>query len=105
MRPCRLRFFFDSGSGICLWSGDAFTEDRYGLAVEACALPLPPDLVAETERLIALGDMGLDWDVPEGPSPWTADDERGFQWEADALWERLRVALGPGFVVVDERRP
>lgn len=39
MRPCRLRFFFDSGSGVCLWAGDAFTEDRYGLAVEAGALP------------------------------------------------------------------
>jgi hypothetical protein len=105
VRPCRLRFFFDSGSGICLWAGDTFTEDRYGLAVEAGALPLPPDLVAETERLITLWDTGLDWDDPGGPSPWTADDERGFQVQADALLERLRAALGPGFVVVDERQP
>ena len=105
MRPCRLRFFFDSGSGICLWAGDAFTEDRYGLAVEACALPLPPDLVAETERLIALWDTSLDWDDPGGPSPWTVNDERGFGAQADALLERLRAALGPGFMVGDERRP
>ena len=105
MRPCRLRFFFDSGSGICLWAGDAFTEDRYGLAVEACALPLPPDLVTETERLIALWDTSLDWDDPGGPSPWTVNEDQGFRAQADALLERLRAALGPGFVVVDERRP
>ncbi|PTA68815.1 hypothetical protein [Deinococcus arcticus] len=102
--PSRLRFLFDTGSGICLWAGDAATEERHGLAVEAQALPLPPELVAEVERLTTFWDTGIDWNNPGGPSPWTAEDERDFQEQADALLERLRAALGPGFEVVDERR-
>lgn len=102
--PYRLRFFFDTGSGICLWAGDAATEERHGLAVEAQALPLPPELVAEVERLTTFWDTGIDWNDPGGPSPWTAEDEQSFQAQADAFLERLRAALGPGFEVVDERR-
>lgn len=103
--PSRFRFFFDTGSGICLWAGDAATEKRYGLAVEAHTLPVPPALVAETERLTDLWDTGIDWNDPGGPSLWTAQDEQSFQAQADALLERLRAALEPGFLVVDERRP
>ncbi|MVN87670.1 hypothetical protein GO986_12950 [Deinococcus sp. HMF7620] len=99
----RLRFFFDTGSGICLWAGDAATEERCGLAVEAQDLPLPPEVVAEAERLIDLWDTGIDWNNPGEPSPWTAEDEQDFQAQADALLGRLRAALGPDFEVVDER--
>ncbi|MBZ9713386.1 hypothetical protein [Deinococcus multiflagellatus] len=102
--PYRLRFFFDTGSGICLWAGDPATEARYGLAVDPQTLPLPPELVAEAERLIALWDTGIDWNDPGGSSPWTAEDTRRFQAQAEALLDRLRVALGPGFMVVDERQ-
>ncbi|MFC6661259.1 hypothetical protein [Deinococcus multiflagellatus] len=41
--PYRLRFFFDTGSGICLWAGDPATEARYGLAVDPQTLPSHPN--------------------------------------------------------------
>ncbi|HEV2461879.1 MAG TPA: hypothetical protein VGS80_26275, partial [Ktedonobacterales bacterium] len=34
-RPYRIRFFFDYGSGICLWAGNALTRERFGYPIEA----------------------------------------------------------------------
>jgi hypothetical protein len=36
-----LRFFFDAGSGVCLWAYDAEAKARFGYPVEAEMLDIP----------------------------------------------------------------
>jgi hypothetical protein len=39
-RTLRLRYFFDAGSGTCLWSGNSAAEACFGYAVDMDDLPL-----------------------------------------------------------------
>lgn len=102
----RLRFFFDAGSGVCLWAHDAETKERFGYAVELDDLNLPPVLRTEIAQLIADYDATIDWDDPGR----TAEPDPGaisFGYEAGAplrdrvidLLPRLRAALGPAFKI------
>jgi len=90
-----LRYFFDSGSGTCLWAANPAAHAAHGYAVDHHALPLSPTLRARLTRLIARHDTRLDWSNPGGPSPWSAADEAAFTAEAAATLAALRAELGP----------
>ena len=100
----RLRFFFDHGSGVCLWTAGEAARERFGgYPVALGALPLPPATVREGEDLLTRYDTSLDRDDPAGPSPWTDAEFAAFHADARAFLARLRRELGPAFEVVDER--
>jgi hypothetical protein len=103
-----LRFFFDAGSGVCLWSGNKAAEERFDYPVETAKLGLPPDLEREIEQLITDYDADFPWDDPGTRDPKRLEflrlNEAGINRRADALLPRLREALGPDFEVVDQRR-
>lgn len=102
----RLRFFFDAGSGVCLWAQDEEAKQRFGYAVDLEALDLPRDLHADLTQLIADYDATIDWNNP-GATPDIDTGPISFGYEADAplldrvqaLLPRLRAALGPGFAI------
>ena len=98
----RLRFFFDAGSGTCLWAGDDAARERFGYAIDAETLPLSPATRDALDTLIRRHDESIDWDDPAGPSPWTADEHERFSTDVRAVLDRVRSELGPGFDVVDE---
>ena len=96
----RLRFFFDTGSGVCLWSGNEAARQRYGYPVAPRTLPLPEDTSREMERLITWYDEWMDWASAPQPNPsW---DEAAFTAAARQLLDKIRRELGPDYEIVDE---
>jgi len=101
----RLRFFFDYGSGVCLWTANDAARERFGdYPVLLADLPLPAETVRDGEDLLTWYDTSLDWDDPAGPSPWGDDEFAAFRAAARAFLTRLRDELGEAFEVVDESR-
>ena len=101
-RPYRLRYFFDPGSGICLWGGDDRTRSVFGYPIDPEALPLSGDVVAEARRLTEWFDESLNWVDPGGPSRWGPPQWDRFDAAAHALLTRLRRELGDRFAIQDE---
>lgn len=98
----RVRYFFDAGSGVCLWGDNAAARADYGIAITPDQLPLPPETRQEVERLVAWYDTSLDWNYPVGPTPWSPEEGAHFNRAAQALSQRLQVQLGPVYEIVDE---
>ena len=99
----RLRFFFDAGSGTCLWSNNAAAHDRFGYPVDLSTLPVPENLWRKAVHVTCWYDTSIDWEYPPDPSPWSAEESARFDAAADSLLAQLREALGPDFEVADER--
>lgn len=97
-----LRYFFDPGSGICLWSGCDAARQRFGYPVAARQLPLPR---ATRERMAELADwydQSVDWECPAGPPLWDRAECERFGRAAREFLGALRAQLGPDFDVRDE---
>ncbi|BAZ43165.1 hypothetical protein NIES4102_01630 [Chondrocystis sp. NIES-4102] len=76
----RLRYYFDAGSGICLWSADEFTSKKLGYAVELDDLPLSSNTSKWLIYLIAWFDTSIDWTYPTQTSlNWTHETARNFK--------------------------
>jgi len=98
----RLRFFFDAGSGVCLWAQNEAAKTRFGYPVEAGDLDIPAELRAEIEQLITDYDDTFPWDDPGGggvvePSRtmFGYEENPTFVTRVRALLPKLRAAL-PG---------
>jgi len=100
----RLRYFFDAGSGVCLWSGNDAARAEYGIAITAEQLPLPSATRQEIARLVAQYDTSFDWNDPAGPTPWSPEECASFNEAARALLQQLRAQLGPAYTVADESK-
>lgn len=98
----RLRYFFDAGSGICLWSANDAAREKYGYPVAATDLPLSENTWRRLRYLIAWYDTCFDWNYPPDPSPWTEDERIRFCAEAQTMLQRLRQELGADYEIVDE---
>jgi hypothetical protein len=101
-----LRFFFDAGSGVCLWAYDAEAKARFGYPVEADMLDVSAELRAEIEQLAADYDDTFPWDDPgsgEGVEPsrtmFGYEENPPFVTRVRALLPQLRLALGPEFEI------
>lgn len=98
-----IRFFFDTGSNVCLWAGDDATQARHGYAIDANDLPLSTNTQRWLQHLIAWYDTSLDWDNPGGASPWPDGELARFQRAAQEGLARLRQELtSAGYEVCDE---
>jgi hypothetical protein len=97
-----LRFFFDAGSGICLWAANDAARERWDYPVSTDDLPLGEETRAELETLIARYDSCVDWNDPGRGSVWTAAEEADFATQAQALLARVRRELGDDIAIVDE---
>jgi hypothetical protein len=102
MPAYQLRYFFDPGAGICLWSGNDAAEARYGYPIDARSLPLPENTWRRVWYLCSWYDTSIDWNYPPDPSPWDAAERERFNNEAQPMLAQLRKQLGPEFEIVDE---
>ena len=100
----RLRYFFDAGSGVCLWAGNAAARARWGYPIDLDDLPLPADLRHDASCIVRWWDTAYDWDDPAGPSPWQPEEDRRFAAAAQALLTRLREHVGLDVEIVDESK-
>ena len=81
-----LRFFFDAGSGVVLWSE--------GYPADLELLPIDADLAGELERLTGLYDTSLNWNSPMDPGPWREAECVSFDLAVRQALTRLRDQLG-----------
>jgi len=98
----RLRFFFDAGSGTCLWAGNDAARERFDYFVEPDELPLSAPSRERVRALVSRYDESINWDYPPDPSPWSEEESARFSRDARELLDALRVELGPDFEIVDE---
>jgi hypothetical protein len=100
----RLRFFFDAGSGCCLWSANsAARRDISTYEVSLSGLPISKALQDEGEALIERQYFSIDWDDPFNGKPWTDEEHAAFDADASDWLARVRTALD-GKVVIDDTR-
>lgn len=100
----KFRYFFDPGSGMCLWAADDETRAVFGYPVELEKLNLPEDTVALGNRLISFFDGSIDWEYPSGPSLWAEEQRSQFLRESLIFYGRLVAELGSEFTVINEVR-
>jgi hypothetical protein len=98
----RFRFFFDTGSGVCLWSDNDATRERFGYPVDLEQMPLPQTIRRRGSFLIAWYDTFMDWENSPAASRWWPREESAFKAAVQELLVLLREHLGPDFVLVDE---
>lgn len=102
----RLRYFFDPGSGVCLWAADASASEAYGYAVDHNDLPLSANTKARLTQLTARFNESIDWTNPTERGPhWTDVTEREFLEAADLGLQMVVSELdSTEFNVVAKRR-
>jgi hypothetical protein len=99
----RIRLFFDYGSGICLWGGNATTVARFGYPIMPEQLALSPATCAEVERLILWHERSLDWSQPPAPVPWSDAECRAFNAALRHLRAAIARELGDDYALVNEQ--
>lgn len=102
----RLRYFFDPGSGVCLWAANDSARAAFGYAVDHDQLPLSTATKARLTELVTRFDESIDWNHPTERGPrWTEAAEKDFLEGADLALQRLMDELEPAdFEIVAEHR-
>ncbi len=98
------RYFFDPGSGVCLWSNNEAANARYGYPVDHWELPLSENTKRWLQYLIAWFDTSLDWESPgDSDDTWSEDELNRFRAAArkglEMLWRELPASH---FSIADE---
>ena len=97
-----LRFFFDPGSGICLWAGNDLTKNKFGdYPIEPKKLPISHALKEEITKHILWYDKSLNWNSPSLPV-WNTKELEAFNASANQLLKKLRRELPNTYQVRDE---
>ncbi|MFS2002023.1 hypothetical protein ACEN9F_00225 [Duganella sp. CT11-25] len=101
METFKLRYFFDPGSGICLWSENELAIDKFGYAVELDSLEISSALKSQAEELIVRFDTSIGWNYPSDPSPWSDKERQRFETDSASLLQSLQECLGDVFEIWD----
>ena len=100
MSKYRIKFMFDWGSGVCLWStNDAAQEMFQDYPIDTDKLPVSQELKDNLEELIARHDEALDWNNPAGDLLWNEKQTEIFLAEATNAYNELCFELGDDFVI------
>lgn len=102
MSQYQFRYFFDPGSGICLWSANDQARERFSYSVDLGYLKLPENLLRKGDYILAWFDTSIDWDYPPDPSPWSQEERLRFNEAAQSFLQSLRQYLGLNFEIIDE---
>ncbi|MFZ6846546.1 hypothetical protein [Undibacterium sp. RuTC16W] len=90
-----VRYFFDPGSGICLWAKNEATREKFGYPIDHWTLPLPENTKRALQYLVAWFDTSLDWDAPSDSDTYWSDDEL----------QRFRLAARKGLELLRQELP
>ena len=87
-----LKYFFDVGSGVCLWAGDSKTEEILGYAIELEKIEISENTRKWLTYLIHWFDTSIDWEEPTKPNGnWTNLEQLNFQ---EAYKKGLDLLIG-----------
>lgn len=101
VKQYRLRYFFDPGSGVCLWSDNDMAREKFGYPVELGDPRVTSTVKTRAEDLIARFDTSIEWTNPSGPSLWSDMEHERFQVEAAGFLRSLQECLGAEFEIRD----
>jgi hypothetical protein len=98
-----LRFFFDPGSGICLWSANQEARERFGYPVDHWKLDLSENTKRWLTYLIAWFDTSIDWSSPsDSDDQWSAEEVAQFRKASERGLAFIREELGPSFAITEK---
>lgn len=96
----KLKFMFDWGSGVCLWSANKNAEDKFGdYPIATSNLPVSQELKEKLEQLIERHDEALNWNDPAGDLLWDDDQICEFLMNAKNLYLALCDELGEEYEI------
>lgn len=100
MAKYEMKFSFDWGSGVCLWSTNNAARNKYGYPVETSQLPISEELKKDLEHLISWHDKALDWNEPQNNLLWTDEQIKEFLLTAKEMFKKVCMELGADYDVV-----
>ena len=75
----KLRYFFDAGSGICLWSANDSAREKFGYPIDVSQLNLDENTKRKAYYLLAWYDTCINWNSPADPCSWSTEDRARFK--------------------------
>ena len=95
-----LKYYFECGSGVCLWSRNSKAEDTFGLAVDHYKLPISGNTKVWLSYLIAWYDTSLDWDnAPNTGAHWEQSEDEFYKAVNMGFKKLYSDLAGQGFIV------
>lgn len=98
----RTRYFFEYGGG-CLWSDNENDWDKYGNPINPERLPLSKETLTLIEKLEEQFQTSLNWDEPNGKSPWTDREWSQFNEQALVLFNCIKYELRDDFELINKQ--
>jgi|GEM_PF-4050848 len=89
-----LKYFFEVGSGVCLWAGNEDTKQCLGYAIETEKMNLSENTKKWLLYLIAWFDTSIDWSCPtEIARHWTEEEYARFLNAANKGLQMIQIDL------------
>ncbi|MBQ8068739.1 MAG: hypothetical protein IJ201_10425 [Solobacterium sp.] len=96
----KLKYMFDWGSGVCLWSMNKAAEEKFGdYPVSTDTLPVSQKLKDELEYLIKKHDEALNWNDPAADLLWDNTQIQAFENAAKRTYKMLCDELGADYEI------
>ena len=100
MAKYKLKFMFDWGSGVCLWSINQAAKELYGdYPVETSLLAISDKTKNKLEHLIYRHDEAFNWNDPSGDLLWNDRQIDEFLGTAKKWYCQLCKELGSDFEI------
>lgn len=100
MSTYKMKFSYDWGSGICLWSTNQAAHLKFGnYPIYVSKLPISDKLKDELEHLIQWHDEALNWDEPNGDLLWDDNQVDTFLYASENAYNRLCDELGSDYEI------
>ncbi len=100
MATYTMKFMFDWGSGVCLWSTNGAAMEKFqDYPIFVSQLPVSDKLKNELEYLIELHDEALNLDEPNGDLLWNDNQIDEFLKAAQNAYHRLCEELGSDYEI------
>ena len=101
---CEVRYFFDPGSGVCLWAKNETAKVKFGYPIDHWALPLSENAKRWLQYLITWFDTSIDWSAPSDTDDyWSEEELQRFKHAAKKGLKLLREELSSSeYVFFDE---
>ena len=87
--PYSLKYSFECGSAVCLWSNNKKAEEKFGLAVDLTQLPISENTKRWLYHLISWYDTSVNWDNPPETGEFWDQDKTNFIAAANIGYEKL----------------
>lgn len=98
----RFRYYFEPGSGNCLWPDDEEAIQTYDYTVELEDLPLSEETIAMGRQVMNRFDNAQDWTHFTNPLAYSEEEKRGIKDDSDRFFARVVAELGPGYEIINE---